>query len=133
LLQAKTRRRGRFSLETLAQKAGSAPGCSARSSAAWATDGRVIELLGPRPDLPVVKWATVHPKGFDGRERPITIGAETSLLLARDTLVVPDVNGREWTIASGDTVRLEAESQFCPVNRGDGAAETVETSTDSPL
>ncbi|MFJ9565143.1 helix-turn-helix domain-containing protein [Streptomyces fuscichromogenes] len=174
----RTRRRGRFSIETLAQRAGISAGLLSEvergkgnpsfltllklaealemqpadffrfNDSAWRDDhlvrkserqrmsfpdGRVIEVLSPRLDLPVVMWKTVYPPGYDGRSVPCTVGAETSLVVARGSLVVAQQDGETWHLSPGDALRLEAGTVFGPLNPGAEAAETIEASSASPL
>lgn len=176
--QIRTRRRGRFSLETLAKRAGISSGLLSEiergkgnpsfatllklaealemdpsdffrfKSSSWRDDhvvrkperqsmsfpdGRLIEVLSPRLDFPIVMWKSIYPRGFDGRTRPYTVAAETCLFLIRGELIVEDQQRDACHLGPGDSLRLEAGTTFTPQNPGPDEAESIESSTLAPL
>jgi transcriptional regulator with XRE-family HTH domain len=173
----RTRRRGRFSLETLARRSGISAGLLSeiergKGNPSYFTllkladaldmepaeffrfdsdasrdehlvrvadrqrmsfpDGRYIEVLSPRLDLPTVMWKSVYPPGLDNRKQPYTIVAETSLVVVRGKILA-EFQGREVCLEGGDAVRLEAGVRYGVCNPGDNTAETIEASSMSPF
>ncbi len=95
-------------------------------------DGRLIEMLSPRIDLPTVMWKSVYPPGYDARPKPYVLAAETALLVVRGALVI-ETSGEEYHLKQEDALRLEAGASFAPYNPGQKATESVEASSTAPL
>ncbi|KAA1176969.1 helix-turn-helix domain-containing protein [Rhizobium tropici] len=174
----RSRRRGRFSIESLAQRSGISAGLLSEiergkgnpsfstllklaealemdpveffriSATAWKdervvkkaerqrmsfADGRLVEILSPRLDLPLIMWKAIYPIGFDGSGRPITMPAETCLVITRGQLIIEQPDGDTLYLNQGDSFRLEAGSLFGPRNSAPDITEAIGSSLVSPL
>lgn len=174
----RSRRRGRFSIETLAQRSGISAGLLSEiergkgnpsfstllkladalemdpveffriNTTTWKDervvkkadrqrmsfpDGHLVEILSPRLDLPLVMWKAIYPIGFDGRGRPLTVPAETSLVITRGQLIIEQPDGDNLHLNQGDSLRLEAGMLFGARNSAPDITEAIGSSLMSPL
>lgn len=96
-------------------------------------DGHYVELLSPRLDLPTVMWKVVYLPGTDFRENPLTIVAETAVLVIRGRILARFQGRRDICLEEGDAFRLEAGVAYGGCNPGDDVAELIGASSRSPF
>ena len=79
-------------------------------------DGHLVEILSPRLDL-----------------RPLTVPAETSLVITRGQLIIEQPDGDNLHLNQGDSLRLEAGMLFGARNSAPDITEAIGSSLMSPL